>query len=382
RKTFPVANAEIAQVHVACDNQYELYVNGRLAGRGNDWRKMDVHDVSKLLVRGTNVVAIKGTNSDAGAAGVVARVVIKEKGGTFESFSTDGTWRTSVKERPDWLQARVHENDWLPAKVYGPLGGVLPWGDEIVIADEGSRFVIDPEFVIDRLVTDQQAGSIIAMTFDANGDILASREGGGIELIRDKKKDGTYETVDVFSNDVKNIQGILALGKRVYAVGDGPAGGALYQMTDADGDGHADKIVPLIKFRGVIGEHGPHKVHLGPDGLLYVLSGNFSQAAGPMGPHSPYATPYEGELIVPRYEDPQGHAAGILAPGGTILRTDINGSFVETVAGGFRNPYDFVFNGDGEMFTSDADMEWDIGAPWYRPTRVLHVTPGGEYGWR
>ena len=64
------------------------------------------------------------------------------------------------------------------------------------------------------------------------------------------------------------------------------------------------------------------------------------------------------------------------------LRTDTNGSFVEMVAGGFRNPYDFAFNGDGEMFTYDADMEWDIGAPWYRPTRVLHVPPGGEYGWR
>ena len=37
---------------------------------------------------------------------------------------------------------------------------------------------------------------------------------------------------------------------------------------------------------------------------------------------------------------------------------------------------------DGEMFTADADMEWDIGAPWYRPTRLVHVTPGGEFGWR
>ena len=27
-------------------------------------------------------------------------------------------------------------------------------------------------------------------------------------------------------------------------------------------------------------------------------------------------------------------------------------------------------------------MEWDVGLPWYRPTRVLHVVPGGEYGWR
>src|SRR5262249_30456940 len=243
------------------------------------------------------------------------------------------------------------------------------------------RFMIDPEFVVDRLVTDEQAGSLIAMTFNANGDILASREGGGILLIRDKNQDGKFETVETFCSDVKNVQGILSLGSRVYAVGDGPNGGALYQITDADGDGRGETITPLIKFRGVIGEHGPHKVHLGPDGLLYVLSGNFAQAAAIMGSHSPYATPYEGELVTPRYEDPQGHAAGILAPGGTILRTDVNGSFVETLAGGFRNPYDFTFTGDGEMLTSDADMEWDIGAPWYRPTRVIHVTPGGEYGW-
>ncbi|MCH8924410.1 MAG: HEAT repeat domain-containing protein [Planctomycetes bacterium] len=27
-------------------------------------------------------------------------------------------------------------------------------------------------------------------------------------------------------------------------------------------------------------------------------------------------------------------------------------------------------------------MEWDIGLPWYRPTRVNHVIPGAEFGWR
>ena len=104
RKTFAVNQAEFGQVHVACDNQYELYVNGRLAGKGGDWRKMDVHDVQQYLVHGTNVVAIKATNTDAGAAGLVARVIVKEKGGTFESFSTDATWRTSVKPSADWTQ--------------------------------------------------------------------------------------------------------------------------------------------------------------------------------------------------------------------------------------------------------------------------------------
>jgi hypothetical protein len=184
RKTFTLTNAEFGQVHVACDNQYELYVNGRLAGQGNDWRNMNVHDIEKLLLPGMNVVAIKATNSDAGAAGLAARVVIKERGGTFESHSTDATWRTSVKLYVDWMQPRFRESEWVQAKVYGPLGAVLPWGDEVVIAAEGSRFLVDPEFVIERMVTNEQAGSLIAMAFNASGDILASLEGGPLMLIR------------------------------------------------------------------------------------------------------------------------------------------------------------------------------------------------------
>jgi putative heme-binding domain-containing protein len=382
RKSFQVKNAEIAQVHVACDNKYELYVNGRLVGQGADWRQMDVHDIAKYLQPGANVVAIKATNTDAGAAGLVARVVIKERGGTMESHSTDRTWRTSVKHYADWTQPRVRDDEWLPAKVYGPLGGVLPWGDEVVISDEGSRFATDSDFIIERLVTDEQAGSLIAMAFNATGDILASRENGPLLLVRDTNKDGTLDLVEPFCREVKNVQGILPMGNRVYVVGDGPQGGALYQVTDENADGRSDAVKALVRFRGVIGEHGPHTVRLGPDGLLYLLSGNFSQVATAIDPRSPYSSTYEGDLHLPRYEDPNGHAVGLPAPGGTILRTDTSGSFVEIVAGGFRNPYDFAFDPNGELFTYEADMEWDLGAPWYRPTRVLHVPPGGEFGWR
>src|SRR3546814_5570254 len=34
------------------------------------------------------------------------------------------------------------------------------------------------------------------------------------------------------------------------------------------------------------------------------------------------------------------------------------------------------------MFTFYSDMEWDFGLPWYRPTRICHVTSGSEFGWR
>jgi putative heme-binding domain-containing protein len=382
RKTFTAKQVELAQVHVACDNRYELYVNGRLAGQGADWRRMEVHDIAKLLIPGKNVVAIKATNTDAGAAGLVARIIVKEKGTTLVSYSSDATWRTSVKEFGNWTQPNVRDGDWVAAKVYGPLGGVLPWGDEIVIADEGSRFLVDPEFAIERLVTDEQAGSLIAMAFNANGDILASQENGPLLLVRDANHDGTWESVQPFCDDVKNVQGILSLGNRVFAVGDGPQGGALYLINDDNNDGRSDKTATILRFRGQIGEHGPHTVRLGPDGLLYLLSGNFSQPDAQFSARSPYAHVYEGDLIVPRYEDPNGHAVGVPAPGGAIYRTDMNGSFVERVVAGFRNPYDFAFNSDGEIFTYDADMEWDVGAPWYRPTRVMHAPPGGDFGWR
>ncbi|OYW17070.1 MAG: hypothetical protein B7Z55_13275, partial [Planctomycetales bacterium 12-60-4] len=52
------------------------------------------------------------------------------------------------------------------------------------------------------------------------------------------------------------------------------------------------------------------------------------------------------------------------------------------MAGGLRNQVDLAFDADGEMFTWDADMEWDVGLPWYRPTRVNHIVSGGDYGWR
>ena len=70
---------------------------------------------------------------------------------------------------------------------------------------------------------------------------------------------------------------------------------------------------------------------------------------------------------------------GVQPPAGHIVRTDPDGKRWEMIAGGFRNPYGLAFNPDGELFVYDADMEWDVGTPWYRPTRVNHVVSGGGY---
>jgi putative heme-binding domain-containing protein len=65
-----------------------------------------------------------------------------------------------------------------------------------------------------------------------------------------------------------------------------------------------------------------------------------------------------------------------------VLRVKPDGSEVQLMAGGLRNPLDIAFNREGDLFTFDADMERDVGAPWYMPTRVLHVVPGADFGWR
>ncbi len=55
---------------------------------------------------------------------------------------------------------------------------------------------------------------------------------------------------------------------------------------------------------------------------------------------------------------------------------------METFAGGLRNSYDIAFNRRGDLFAYDSDMEWDLGLPWYRPTRVNFLPAGAECGWR
>ena len=382
RKSFDLKAPELGEVQITADNRFELFVNDQPIGRGEDWRQLQVFDISKHLRKGRNCVAVKVTNTDVGSAGLVARVLIKENGGTFESYSTNKSWKTSVRQYQSWANPDFPDREWVGATSYGALNATLPWGDEVVFAGEGSRFKIGEEFIVERLMRDDEVGSLIAMTFDAQGNILASREGGHLMLLSDSDDNGTHDTVGIFSDQIKNAQGILALGTRVFAIGDGPEGVALYRLRDADRDGVAEEIKALVPIRGSRGEHGAHAIRLGPDGMLYVIVGDHARVGPQPGPRSPYRNAYEGDLIQPRQEDPQGHAVGIPAPGGTIFRTDAEGSFVELVAGGLRNSYDFAFNEAGEIFTYDADMEWDMGAPWYRPTRVNHVTAGAELGWR
>ena len=384
RKTIQTEQPEQAEVQITADDAYELYINGRKAGEGKNWRVMQSHDVTKLMVAGRNTIAIKVTNSEPPSAGLAARVLVKAAGGTFVAYPTDATWKSSLREAPNWTKSTLNDSQWLAARVVGPLGQAKPWNDEVLLADGSgaSRFQTAREFRVETAVPADLTGSLLTMAFNEFGEIVASVEEAGLVLIRDADGDGAFDKPIPLADQVKNCQGILPLNGQLFVVGTGAEGFGFYRLADSDQDGKPEDVKLLIKFSGESHEHGPHAAILGPDGFIYIVLGNHTKAEAEPAATSPYRNAIEGDLLKPRYEDPRGHAAGIKAPGGVVIRTNTEGSVVETFAGGLRNAYDIAFNRQGDLFTYDSDMEWDSGLPWYRPTRINLLTAGAENGWR
>jgi putative heme-binding domain-containing protein len=222
-----------------------------------------------------------------------------------------------------------------------------------------------------------EEGSWVAMTFDRQGRMILSPEQGALRRVTV----GRSVAIEKITAPVGDAQGLLVAYDSLYVNGKGPQGTGFYRLFDRDGDGVFEDVRLLRKWPIEMTEHGPHGIVAGPDGKLYVVNGNYTKAPADVSPKSPHRN-FAEDLLLPRQWDATGHAVGLLAPGGTVLRTDPEGKEWELFCGGLRNAYDIAFNADGELFTYDSDMERDLGSPWYRPTRIFHLIAGGEYGWR
>ena len=226
-------------------------------------------------------------------------------------------------------------------------------------------------------------GSWISMAVDNKGRLYISPQQDERPLLRiTLTRKGEVAKVEPIPAPVKQAMGMCWAHNSLYVSAHGPDGTGLYRLIDSN---HNDRFdtneVHFLKKFGGEGEHGYHAVVEGPDGMIYVMNGNHTKVPDDISTNSPHRNFREDHLLL-RQWDANGHAVGILAPGGYVLRTDADGKEWDLVLAGFRNSYDFDFNRDGEMFTFDSDMEWDWGLPWYRPTRILHSVVGGEYGWR
>ncbi len=390
-----------ATLRGACDERMRLFVNGELATDANEWNEPVEVDVSKFVRAGDNEIAIAAHNDD-GPAALWIELVVEADGKRVLRLLSDASWSATRLAIEGALEA------WTPQQFdaqYASLPHVLgafgcePWGlptdvvegaaatepDELAL--DGSQLEVPDGFHAELLysVPKSKQGSWVAMAEDPRGRLYVSDQYGGLYRVTPPPLGGAANAtvVEPVNVDIGESQGLCWAFDSLYVVvnsgGDKHHSG-LYRVRDTDGDDQLDRVTCLRSIDGE-GEHGPHAVVLGPDNKLWIVAGNFTRLPEPIDDYRRPKNWAEDELL-PHLPDANGHDPHIMAPGGWVCRTDEDGQSWELWCAGLRNAYDLAFDDNGDLFTFDSDMEWDIGAPWYRPTRILHLVSGADFGWR
>ena len=404
RKTFNLdAKPTKATLAASVDNEGTAFLNAKSVATIVSWEQPVTVDVTAELKVGENIFGLRGINH-GGSAGVVARLELTFADGKKTAIVTDTTWLAHNEDIVGWQTADYKKEGWEKPISVAKLGA-QPWGDILAgggakgakgkAAPAGKREATPaealytlPGFKIELLISGEpEEGSWVNLCKDNKGRLIlspqyrANNPDGGLLRVT-LGADGKVAKREFIAKPLYDAQGMVFANGALWVVVNKYSTkfeSGLYRVTD-DGSDTWSKIELVKKIPGG-GEHGPHAVELGPDGNLYVMAGNHSKPPTELEPHPQYRN-YGEDHVLPRQWDGNGHATGILAPGGYVLRAKPDGTKFEFFCGGFRNQYDFAFNVDGELFTYDSDMEWDWGMPWYVPTRVNHAVSGGDYGWR
>ena len=183
-----------------------------------------------------------------------------------------------------------------------------------------------------------------------------TRHDDRIRLLEDTTGDGMVDKATVFSNRYNGIlegtgAGILARRGDVYYANIPH----LWKLKDANGDGRADERKSLHTGYGVRVAYRGHDLHglvIGPDGKLYYSIGDRGYNVTAGGKH---------------WKDPAS---------GAVFRCNLDGSDLEVIATGFRNPQELAFDDFANLFTCDNNSDSGDKARW------VYIVEGGDSGWR
>jgi len=177
-----------------------------------------------------------------------------------------------------------------------------------------------------------------------------------LRILVDTDGDFQADKATVFASGFNGIEegtgsGALVRGDRIYYTNIPK----LWALVDKDDDGVADERIVLsdgfgvrVAFRG----HDMHGLILGPDGRLYFSIGDRG---------------YHVETPTGLLADPES---------GAVFRCELDGSKLEVVASGLRNPQELAFDDFGNLFTGDNNSDSGDKARW------VYVVRGGDTGWR
>ncbi len=309
-----------------------------------------------------------------------AQLIEKKKPATKGKSKAKGKAKGQAKAPPAPAKAPVKKKSKRSTAVGARVGENKATPIERIRVPEGF------EIELVYSVPGETQGSWVALCDDPQGRIYASDQYGVLYRFTppaagEQLQESDVERVPV---DIRAINGMVWAFDALYVgVNDyqQEIDSGLYKISDTDGDDQLDKV-ELLRAMEAKGDHGVHAVLPTEDGTgLYLITGNNTEPTEIVD-SSPVSQVWGDDLLLPRMPDGRGHNRHRLAPGGIIYKVSPDGKTFEAFSSGYRNIYDASLNADGELFTYDADMEYDFNTPWYRPTRVNHVVSGSEYGWR
>lgn len=119
RKEFVLdAAVKKAKLALTADQSYELLVNDQLVGKDNDWKSVEIYDLSQFLKNGKNSIEIKTKNT----RGVLLEGLVDLKNSKSVRLQSDESWLVTAGKE-DWQPAFRFASP--PMGKWGPIANPL-----------------------------------------------------------------------------------------------------------------------------------------------------------------------------------------------------------------------------------------------------------------
>ncbi len=117
-KEYSVIDKKVsAIINASCVGSYEIYIDGKLAAKGSNWRAFKNHEVQ--LSRGKHAISVIVRN-DAARKGLLLQI------STRSGYAiTDAGWKCStkdMKDATDWMKTSFDDSKWSACEVVGTMG--------------------------------------------------------------------------------------------------------------------------------------------------------------------------------------------------------------------------------------------------------------------